>query len=48
MHVAERKRVVGVELSVPEAVGVGKNNGAALIRSPGPRILRKRCTSARV
>ena len=33
MHVAERERVVGVELSVPEAVGVGENKAPVVLAS---------------
>jgi hypothetical protein len=31
MHVAERERVVAVELSVPEAVGVGEDEAPVVL-----------------
>jgi hypothetical protein len=33
MHVAERERVVGVELSIPEAVGVGEDKAPVVLAS---------------
>jgi hypothetical protein len=36
MHVAERERVVAVELSVPEAVGVGEDEAPVVLTVSSP------------